>query len=122
MQINIFDLNKRERIEKKVIANLVKRVTRKEKYRLNTLNIIIANNHYLRKLNKRFFKKDYPTNVISFHMDNVSEIYVSREKAKDYEELYYYIIHGLLHILGYDHRNQKEELLMENKCRQYLNL
>jgi rRNA maturation RNase YbeY len=54
-------------------------------------------------------------------MEEVSEIYVSQERAKDNEELYYYIIHGLLHIIGYDHRNKKEELLMGNKCCEYLN-
>ena len=49
-------------------------------------------------------------------MDKVSEIYVSGEKAKNNRQLYYYIIHGLLHIIGYEHRNSKENKLMENKC------
>ena len=67
---------------------------------VKTLNIIITNDNYLKALNRRFLKKDKPTNVISFHMEEVSEIYISNDQVSDTNELYYYIIHGLLHIVG----------------------
>lgn len=87
---------------------------------LKTLNIIITNDNYLKALNRRFLKKDKPTNVISFHMEEVSEIYISYDQVSDTNELYYYIIHGLLHIVGYDHRTKEQTETMENKCFQYL--
>lgn len=102
------------------MRKLIRKVVKKEKAKLDTLNIIITDNTYLKKLNALFFKKNRPTNVISFNMDDVSEIYVSRDKSRSNEELLYYIIHGLLHIIGYEHRNAKEELFMENKCLDYL--
>ncbi len=91
-----------------------------EGFQLANLNIVITDNNYLKKLNKMFFKKNRPTNVISFNMDEVCELYVSRDKVKDTKDLYYYIIHGLLHIIGYDHRNKEEVKIMENKCLKYL--
>ncbi len=93
---------------------------KEEGFQLGKLNIVIADNSYLKKLNKMFFRKDRPTNVISFNMDEVSEIYISYNKVKNRDDLYYYIIHGLLHIIGYDHRNKKEDRIMENKCFEYL--
>lgn len=93
---------------------------KEEEFQLGKLNIVIADNSYLKKLNKMFFRKDRPTNVISFNMDEVSEIYISYNKVKNRDDLYYYIIHGLLHIIGYDHRNKKEDRIMENKCFEYL--
>ena len=53
-------------------------------------------------------------------MDELSEIYISHNKIKRIEDLFYYIIHGLLHIIGYDHRTKKENKVMEKKCLKYL--
>jgi rRNA maturation RNase YbeY len=75
-------------------------------------------------MNKRFFEKDYPTNVISFsYLDGpgyevMGDIVVSLEKAREeadslsipfYERLFDLIIHGIVHILGYDHVNEAKE-------------
>lgn len=82
--------------------------------------------------NKQFFGKDRPTNVISFsYMENkeipdgyelpneiIGDIIISLEKAKEeaealschfYERVFALIIHGLLHISGYDHINDRNE-------------
>ena len=65
-------------------------------------------------------KKRKTTNVISFNLGQVAEIYVSDRYLKDTYELLYYILHGLLHTIGYDHTSEKEESLMEDKCQQYM--
>jgi len=91
-----------------------------EKTELKNLNIILTNNNYLKELNRKFLKKDKPTNVISFRMEEVSEIYISYDRVSNTDELYYYIIHGLLHIIGYDHKTKAETKTMESKCLQYL--
>ena len=120
MQINIFNKYRRLPLEKRKIVRLVKNILKAEKYKLNTVNIIITNDAYLKELNKRFLKRNRTTNVISFNLDEISEIYVAREKAASNNELYYCIIHGLLHIVGYDHRNNKENVLMDKRCLYYL--
>ncbi len=106
-------------MDKKRIRTIIKKVLRDEKYKLDNLNIVIESDNYLRKLNKMFFKKDKATNVISFNMEEVSEIYVSHDKVKNREELYYYIVHGLLHIIGYDHRDSHGFKIMRDKCLHY---
>ena len=122
MHIKVFNPYNKLKINKRTIVQLVKKISKEEKCKLDVLNIIIADDNYLKKLNKMFLKKNRTTNVISFNMDKVSEIYVSGEKAKNNRQLYYYIIHGLLHIIGYEHRNSKENKLMENKCFRYLSI
>lgn len=122
MHIKVFNTYNKLKINKRTIVQLVKKISKEEKCKLDMLNIIIADDNYLKKLNKMFLKKNRTTNVISFNMDKVSEIYVSGEKAKNNRQLYYYIIHGLLHIIGYEHRNSKENKLMENKCFRYLSV
>jgi rRNA maturation RNase YbeY len=88
------------------------------------LSILFVNNRKMREMNKRFFKRDYPTNVISFsYMDGlpseaIGDIVISLQKAREeaesssipfHERLISLIIHGIVHILGYDHVNDKKE-------------
>lgn len=120
MKINIFNECKDRTLNEKHIRRLIRKVVKKEKAKLGTLNIIITDNAYLRGLNRMFLKKNRVTNVISFTIDDVSEIYVSREKSRSNEELFYFILHGLLHVIGYEHNNKQEELRMEDKCLAYL--
>lgn len=75
-------------------------------------------------MNNRFFQKDHPTNVISFsYMDGLpseimGDIVISIEKTREeadslsipfYERLFALIVHGIVHILGYDHGNDTRE-------------
>ncbi|UCG30816.1 MAG: rRNA maturation RNAse YbeY [candidate division WOR-3 bacterium] len=120
MRINIYNTTDRPRIKKEYIRKLVRRVLRKEGKEINSINIIIADSLYLRNLNKSYFKKNKKTNVISFDLGEISEIYVADEKATGAFELHYYILHGLLHLLGYDHRDEHETTAMHKKCTEYL--
>jgi rRNA maturation RNase YbeY len=98
----------------------VKRILAAEKKSCSILNIIVADNTYLKNLNKMYLKKTRPTNVISFNMGTVSEVYVSCDKAKTSRDLLFFIIHGILHIIGYDDRTLTQKKRMERKCLEYL--
>ena len=94
------------------------------------VNIIIVDNEEIKKINKEYRNIDNVTDVISFALEDVEfktpfrilgDIYISYEKVKEqalkYEhsekrELYFLATHGLLHLLGYDHMNEKEEKIM----------
>jgi probable rRNA maturation factor len=79
--------------------------------------------------NKKFRNKDGPTDVLSFEYglneETIGDIVVSYEtvarQAPEYNnsmktELYLMIIHGILHLLGYDHeKNEKEAKIMFDK-------
>ena len=94
----------------------------------------IVDNRYIHKINKKYRHIDRPTDVISFAFldaeDNydkilfspgpvvLGDIYISLDKAKEqaeeyghslHRELSFLFVHGLLHLLGYDHMNEKEE-------------
>lgn len=121
MRINIYHTaGRRPGARKDVIRRLIRKALRAEGKEIATVNIVIADDPYLRGLNERFFNKKRRTNVISFDLGEVSEIYVSQDRARDAYDIYYYILHGLLHLAGYDHRNVTERTRMHQRCLEYL--
>ena len=101
------------------------------------VSVSFVDNRYIHKINKKYRGIDRPTDVISFaflddgHLyDKVlfkegivplGDIYISVEKAeeqaKEYghsikRELCFLFVHGLLHLLGYDHMNEEDEKVM----------
>ena len=96
---------------------------------LSEINVILVNNKKIRELNREFLNRDRPTDVISFNLGSIGEIYISTwialEKSREYGwsveyEITRYALHGLLHILGYDHEEEEEAKLMEEKEETYL--
>jgi ssRNA-specific RNase YbeY (16S rRNA maturation enzyme) len=71
------------------------------------------------RLNRMFFGKNSPTNVISFNLGDLCEIYVAQKQIREGPDAYYFIVHGLLHAVGYDHKTRREGALMDKKCREY---
>lgn len=98
------------------------------------VSVVLSNNVYSQKLNKHYRRKDKPTNVLSFpQMNDVSEMIPSpfpmvlgdivlnieaiqnEAKEKSFENhLKHLFVHGLLHLLGYDHKTDEQADCMEN--------
>ncbi len=117
----------------KVNLQLLDKVVCKVSELLNVNNsfvsIVLTDNKHIHEINKTYRNIDRETDVISFaFMDNdeniksditdLGEIYISLEKAhsqaEDYNhsferEICFLLVHGLLHLLGYDHMNEKDE-------------
>jgi len=95
-----------------------------------SVNLILTDDEYIKSINSEYRGKDKPTDVISFAyrddpfpvidnpMEELGDIYISLEKASEqaveYEvtladELKRLIIHGVLHLLGYDHELSSED-------------
>ena len=92
-------------------------------------NVIIINNDSIHKINKEYRKIDRPTDVITFALEDnqdivipglrvLGDIYISYDKVKEQaleynhskkRELCFLGVHGLLHLLGYDHMNKEDE-------------
>ncbi len=113
---------------------MVKKVLKDLGCRKSELSLLFTDDEYIASLNKRFLKKDGPTNVLAFPMldDEISgmlgDVVISidtiiRESQELNEpvdqRLFRLLIHGILHLLGYDHeRSPKDEeimLLEENR-------
>ena len=105
------------------------------------LNIVIVDNDRIREINKEYRNKDAVTDLISFAFEEVKdvnyedvrflgEIYISYERcveqASDYghsvrREFCYLAVHGLLHLLGYDHMNEEDKKVMRALEEEILN-
>ncbi len=95
-------------------------------------NVIIVDNEEIHKINREYRNIDRPTDVISFALEDddtfikmdkriLGDIYISIDKAKEQAEEYghallrelcFLTIHGILHLLGYDHMKKDEEEIM----------
>ena len=104
-------------------------------------NVIIINDDSIHKINKEYRNIDRPTDVISFALEDnkqievpnirvLGDIYISYDmaikQANDYNhslqrEMCFLMVHGLLHLLGYDHREKDEEKVMFNLQKELLN-
>lgn len=103
------------------------------------LSVSFVDNPAIQEINRTYLKRDKPTNVISFSLgegefgninpDILGDIVISVEQAAEdaisggldfQEEIDYLLIHGLLHLLGYDHETADlpEAELMRKKERE----
>ncbi|MFK5926531.1 MAG: rRNA maturation RNase YbeY [Desulfuromusa sp.] len=86
------------------------------------LSILILDNAGIQEINRKYLQRDRPTNVISFAMQEgegaglspllLGDVVISAEQAATdaaevdipfEHELWFLLIHGVLHLLGYDH-------------------
>lgn len=124
--IEINNLTK-SRIEKSFLKGVAEKVFQGEKKGLN-LSIVFVGPSRIRELNRTYRKKDKATDVLSFLYDDLGEVIIClskvRKNAGDYglsakEELGRILIHGILHLFGYDHRRKDETKKMQLKENYY---
>lgn len=94
-------------------------------------NVIIVDNNYIHNLNKEYRGIDRETDVITFALEDdktfnpdvriLGDVYISIDKAKSQSEEYghsllrelsFLAVHGMLHLLGYDHMKKEDEEVM----------
>lgn len=126
MKINIFNDQNIKKIDIDKVKNIVKKILLKEVGDGNyELNILISDNETIKNYNEKFRKKEGPTDVLSFEYglneDVIGDIILSVEKIDKQapqfgntfeEEFYYILIHGVLHICGYDHIKEEDKKKM----------
>lgn len=124
LQLYIQDtVNKRKYLKKKDVLILLNYIFKKK----TIITIRIVNANESKKLNNNFRKINSPTNVLSFLIDNkplIGDLILCHEIIKNeakeqkkrlYDHYTHLIIHGCLHLLGYDHDIDSSASLMENK-------
>ena len=110
------------------LDDVIKRVMEHEKVENATFSIVFVDEKKIQELNKDYRNIDRVTDVISFAFEDndklaidmriLGEIYICIpkmiEQAKEYghSEVAFLTVHGLLHLLGYDHMTKEEEIVM----------
>lgn len=97
------------------------------------LSFIFCSDNYLLKMNNEYLQHDYYTDIITFdytETDIISgDIFISIDRIKENalkynttfeNELQRVMIHGVLHLVGYNDKNEKEQKEMTEKENQYL--
>src|SRR5262249_33948209 len=122
-------------VDRAFMRNLVRAVLDGEGVAEAELSLAFVDNPTIHRLNKRYLDHDEPTDVLSFPLSDAGakklagELVIGAEVARDQaaerghgvqEELALYVIHGLLHLCGYDDKTSKAAAEMRERERHYL--
>lgn len=97
-----------------------------------SINLRIINDKEMTELNRKFRNKDSSTNVLSFTNEDISKTITgnlgdiainydylereSKEQSKSFDDhMIHMLVHGIYHILGFDHKNDEIAKVMERK-------
>ena len=113
----------------------IKAIMAEESREVGNITFVFCDDNYLLKINKEFLDHDTYTDIITFDYsvgnEIISEIYVStdrvEENAKKYKqtfenEIHRVMIHGVLHLCGYNDKLAEEKQIMRDKENHYLSL
>ena len=113
----------------------LKMVAGSEMRRIGAVNIIFCSDNYILDVNMKYLQHDYFTDIITFdycEKDILSgDLFISidsvRENARFYgvafaDELDRVMVHGLLHLIGYDDHTEADIAVMRQKENYYLQM
>ncbi len=125
MSIVVRNFNKKYRLNERFIKKLIEKILRiLKKPRNINLEVIFLSDEAIRPLNKRYKHRDAPTDVLSFNLDDLGEVIISSDTALENsrrfrtsfeKEIVLYIIHGILHLFGYEDETLKVKKRMSEK-------
>jgi probable rRNA maturation factor len=149
-EVEIDDSQDVLKVDHEYLAEVVRQVLASERCTRATISVAIVDNQTIHDLNQRYLQHDFATDVLSFLLESEldpavlpipkgaprgtglridGEIIVSAEMAKQvavkyrwrpFDELMLYIVHGLLHLCGYDDLSPKEQSVMRQREREIL--
>jgi len=143
--VTVENISSDSKIKLASLGNLAQKILRDFREK-GGLNIIFVSDDYMRDLNQRFTRRKGTSDVLSFSFSEngsvgkgdkflrgkrtlLGEVYISVEKARrqaeDYQvpfeqELRRLVAHGVLHLLGYEHKDKKDEQRMRKKEEEYI--
>jgi probable rRNA maturation factor len=119
---------------KRVLRRWLESAIKKEKFVAGQINIVICTDSYLLKINKKYLKKNTLTDIITFSMAEEEgivsgDIYISLERVRENAHIYRQVVkkelarvmvHGVLHLMGYDDETEADQKVMRKKENTYL--
>jgi len=114
--------------EKRKIAAWIKQIIEKEHKNTGNIAVILTDKKHLLALNKEHLKHDYHTDIITFNYNDgktiSGDLFISIDRIKENaltytvpakQELLRVIIHGILHLLGYNDATENEKRVIRKK-------
>jgi len=134
-------LNRQDRVpvDRRKIGAAARRILKTLGYDGYELTVVLVDDREITRLNRQYFRRNRPTNVISFpmmdetpaslHSRILGDVVISADTArrgaeevskKAEEEILFLLIHGILHLTGYDHEGSvAERRKMEAKEKEF---
>ncbi len=124
MKVNVYDHQRDISIKKRSIKPIVEDVLHEEGFSTNELSVTFVNTAEICELHAQFFNDPSPTDCITLPLDEpaeqlsgyhvLGEIFICPTAALDFpehslsEEITLYLVHGILHLIGYDDIKPKD--------------
>lgn len=136
--IDIVNRQDRLPVESERIEIVLKQILLDAGYQSGRMEVVLVDDPTIHELNVQYLGHDYATDVLSFEMDRDEEaamlegnVIVSTDTAADRaaefkttptEELFLYIVHGTLHLVGYDDHTPEDAPAMRDAEKKYTQL
>jgi probable rRNA maturation factor len=129
-----FEECKKFSFDRKRITSDINGIIKSENFKSGKVSVIFCSDEYLLNINREYLKHDYYTDIITFNYGEENlvsgDLFISVERVADNSvqynqtfenELYRVIYHGILHLVGFDDKEEASEKLMKLKEDFYLN-
>jgi len=120
-------------LDRRLLRRAVTRVLRDAKVRKASISLAVVDDDTIARLNWQYLRHRGPADVLSFLLDDrdglEGEVIVGAETAlraaprygwPPHDELLLYVIHGMLHLVGYDDRTTQQRAEMQEREREVL--
>ena len=112
------------KFNKKILEKLAEKILTGERKAKADLSVVFIGPAEIQKLNKKYRKKNLPTDVLSFNYGDSGEVVICpqvvKQNAKKYGETFEketvrVLTHGILHVLGYDHEKKDGKMIKKQE-------
>ena len=115
------------KIDKSLIHKIAKKLSDDLDFKISSMQINFVNSKEMTRINSKYLNHNYSTDIITFNYSGTKneldgEIYISIDDAASnskrfgvtfIEEVLRIVIHGFLHLLGYDDKDRKDRVTMK---------
>lgn len=117
-------------------TNWIIKSVKSENHTIQSINYIFCSDEYLLQINREYLKHDYYTDIITFNNSKInkkieSDIFISIDRVKENaysndssfeKELSRVMIHGILHLVGYNDKSKEQQKKIRVKENAYISL
>lgn len=118
---------------KRILSGWIKEAISAENRAFGEINVILCSDEYLLEMNKEYLKHDYYTDIITFNYNEEKvvsgDLFISLDRVKDNAiknevsletEVYRVVIHGIMHLCGYNDKTKTEQIKIRERENFYL--